>query len=246
MLNKKTTDYLIDLFLFFQFIKKHLIIFLRIKNKRITLKSTIFTKIFHTDCREVTKNIFTPTTWTGINFHNTRFIQINYFSIIKLWYNSLPQYGQIKPSFSSFLDFIKGFKNSIPQLLHLYFFRFRIAFFLIILYIFEHIHLTNSFPILGGKKTSDYLDYEATLSTSRLLHSGHVNFIILFPTYVSFGLSKRALQFLQWNKLIYFFVLLIRVIYSSLIYHSIIINIIPIYIIMLNKYLLKNKSLFRL
>jgi hypothetical protein len=91
-------------------------------------------------------------------------------------------------------------------------------------------------------KTSDYLNYEATLSTSRLLHSGQVNFIILFPTYVSFGLSKRALQFLQWNKLIYFFVLLIRVIYSSLIYHSIIINITPIYIIMVNYYPLKTND----
>jgi hypothetical protein len=65
----------------------------------------------------------------------------------------------------------------------------------------------------GGKKTSDYLDYEATLSTSRLLHWGQVNLKILLPTYVSFGLSKRALQFLQWNRLIYFFVLLIHAIY---------------------------------
>jgi len=86
------------------------------------------------------------------------------------------------------------------------------------------------------------LDYEATLLTSRLLHSGQVNFVMLFPTYVSFGFSKRALQFLQWNKLINFYVLLICVIYSYLIYHFIIINILSIYIIMVNYYPLKTSD----
>ncbi len=60
--NKIHTNSSHNLFLFFQLIKKHLIILLRIKNKRNTLKSTIFTKVIHTDYREVAKNIFTPTT----------------------------------------------------------------------------------------------------------------------------------------------------------------------------------------
>ena len=69
-----------NLFLFFQLIEKHLIILLRVKNKRNTLKSTIFTKVIHTDYREIAKNIFTPATWTSTNFHNASFIPNN------LWY----------------------------------------------------------------------------------------------------------------------------------------------------------------
>ena len=154
--------------------------------------------------------------------------------IINLWYNSLPQYGQIKAFSSLFLDLSKGLKNSISQLAHLYFSCFRIDFPLTILYISKHIHITNSFPILGSKKTSDCLNYEAILPRSRLLHSGQKNTITFAPTYLSFGFSKRALHFLQWNKLIYSPVLLSCVIYSYLIYYSVILNILSIYIIMVN------------
>jgi hypothetical protein len=115
----------------------------------------------------------------------------------------------------------------------------KLCFFISNLNLNHIIELKHYIKNIGCKKTSEHLDYEATLSTSRLLHWGQVNLKLLFPTYVSFGVSKRALQFLQWNRLIYFIVLLIRVIYSALIYHSININIISIYIIIVNKYWLK-------
>lgn len=80
--NKIHTNSSHNLSLFFQLIKKRLIILLRIKYKGITLESTIFTKVIHTNYREIAKNIFTPTTWTSIYFHNTPFIPNNLFYII--------------------------------------------------------------------------------------------------------------------------------------------------------------------
>ena len=73
--------------------------------------------------------------------------------IIKLWYNSLPQYGQVIPFFFLFLDFFKGLKNSIPQLLHLYFSCFRIKFLLVILYFFLNISILQIvFSLMKVKK----------------------------------------------------------------------------------------------
>jgi hypothetical protein len=104
---EQSHDYLIDLFLFFQLIKKHLIIFLRIKNKRITLKSTIFTKVIHTDYREIAKNIFTPTTWTSTNFHNPPFVPNNLFLNINI-------FGGFNKKISDYLQ-VEGFIYLNPE-----------------------------------------------------------------------------------------------------------------------------------
>ena len=145
-----------------------------------------------------------------------------------------------KPFFFLFLDFFKGLKNSIPQLLHLYFFCFRIKFFLTILYIFKHIHLTNSFLILGGKKTSNYLIYIAVLFQLWLLHIGQTISEILRLSVISIVISKLVLQFSQWYIVIIDFHLIL---YYTIYYYFIICSgIIYIFISVFNQNT-ANKSL---
>lgn len=69
----------------------------------------------------------------------------------KVCHNSLSQYGQVNSFFSFFVNFFVRLKNTIPQLLHLYFFGLFIDFFLSQLYISKP-NIINNFCIFGGFK----------------------------------------------------------------------------------------------
>jgi hypothetical protein len=87
---------------------------------------------------------------------------------------------------------------------------------------------------MANKKTSDYLNYEATLATSWLLHAGQKVIVLPGLSLDSIGTSKIVLHFLQWNRLICYSFLMSLVINSYIIFQCSTINIITINIILVN------------